>query len=218
MKTKTTLQVLFFLLLTFLMAACGGKRTKFIAPEIDPPTDLIPAFVPEGFELVKGYQITPGDFEVSRVFADAEGRDEDRRIICDLDLSGSFFDLQSPAGNAILGIHYQDEASLLLITKSYYPGGSLDIWQKAFDENDERNCDCDCGCCCMVIAIDRLPIPLGEVDIREIRTVGETRVAVVDHGLIGTTAVFMRGDYLLTVESGISIEEIMKVVESLLGD
>ncbi len=214
-KTKSILQVLSFLLLATLLASCGN-RTKFVAPEIAPPSDLIPAYVPEGFELIKGYQIKVGDFEGSRVLAVAEGRDEDRRIICDLDLPGSFFNLQSPAGNDILGVHYQDGDSLLLITKSSYPGGSLDGWQATFEGDDEGDCDCDCGCCCMVITIDPLPFPHGKVEITEVRSVGETQVAIVDHGLIGATAVFMRGDHLLTVQGDISLEETLKVVESLL--
>jgi signal transduction histidine kinase len=31
---------------------------KFVAPEIEPPTDLIPGYVPEGFELVSGFQLS----------------------------------------------------------------------------------------------------------------------------------------------------------------
>ena len=212
-RTKSSLQVLFIFLLATMLAACGSK-VKFVAPEIEPPADLIPSYVPDGFELVKGYQIKPGDLEADRFFADAEDCEEDIRPVCDLHLSGSFFDLQSPAGNDILGLHYQNGDNLLLITKSYYPGGSLDLWRSAYEASDEGTQDCNCDCFRFAINIPRPPLPLRFAEIQEVRTIGETQVAVMD-GPLGLITFFVRGDYLLTVESGISLEENLKVVASL---
>ena len=218
-RTKFSLQVPLIFLLATMLAACGS-RTQFVAPEIEPPADLIPGYVPKGFELVKGYQIKPGDFDERRVFADAEHRDEDTRPICDLHLQASLFDLQSPSGNDILGIQYQDGDRLLLITKSYYPAGSLDLWRAAFgeDEEDARDCDGYCPCGCVGIALGRMPVLFRDGEIQDVRTVGGTQVAIVDQGLLGTITVFLREDYLLTVEGGISLEENLKIVASLLDD
>ena len=215
-KTKSTLQVLFLLLLATALAACSSDA-KFVAPEIDPPADLIPGYVPEGFKLIKGYQIKPEDFEAQYFSHDPEDCGEDTRIICGLDLSGSFLDLKSPAGHDILGLHYQDGDSLLLITKSFYPGGSLELWRTANEASYDEYPDCECDCVQFVMDMPLPPLPLRFAEIREVRTVGETQVAVMD-GPLGLITVFIRGDYQLTVESGISLEENLKVVASLLGN
>jgi hypothetical protein len=215
-RTKSSPQVLFIFLLATMLAACG-PRTKLVAPEIEPSADLIPGYVPEGFELVKGYQINPGDFGGSRFFADAEDCEVDARPICDLHLSGSFFDLQSPAGNDILGIHYQDGDNLLLITKSYYPGGSLELWRAAYEASDQDHSDYKCSYLQFVLDMPLPPLPLRFAEIQEVRTVGETQVAILD-GALGLMTVFVRGDYLLTVEIDISLEENLKIVASLLGN
>lgn len=214
MNRKIKFVLPLFTMLVFTLSACGPK-TKFVAPEIEPPADLIPGYVPEGFELIKGYQISVGDFEASRFFTDAEDCDEDTSLACALGLSDSFFDLQSPAGNDILGIHYQDGDSLLLVTKSYYPGGSLDIWRAAYEASYEGNPECNCNCFQFALDIPLPPIPLHFAEIQDVRTVGETQVAVLD-GPLGLTTVFMRGDHLITVESDISLSENLKVVASLL--
>ncbi len=42
-----------------LLTACSSKgKFHFIAPENEPPADLQPAYLPEGFELVSGFKIT----------------------------------------------------------------------------------------------------------------------------------------------------------------
>lgn len=215
-RTKFPLQVLFLILLATVLAACSSDA-KLVAPEIDPPADLTPGYVPEGFKLVKGYQIKPGDFEAQYFSPDSEDCEEDTRIICGLDLSGSFFKLQSPAGHDILGLHYQDGDRLLLITKSYFPGGSLELWRAAYEASDENIPACECDCVQFVMDIPLPPLPLRFAEIQELRTVGETQVAVMD-GPMGLITVFVRGDYLLTVESDISLEENLKIVTSLLDD
>jgi len=206
--------VLIFALLLILLAACGPK-VKFVAPEIEPPADLIPGYIPEGFKLIKGYQIKPENFEVSHFFADGENCDEETRNNCGLELSDFFFNLQSPDGNDILGLHYQDGNNLLLITKSYYPGGSLDLWRAAYDAPGEDTQECDCDCFPFVIDRRLPPFPLRFAEIQEMRTVSGTQVAILN-GASGLTTIFIRGDDLLTVESGVSLEENLRIVESLL--
>jgi hypothetical protein len=213
-KTQSIVQVLFFLLLVPLLAACGSHR-QFVVPEIDPPSDLIPGYVPDGFKLVKGYQIKPEEFEASRFFAGAEDCNEDTRLVCGLGLSDSFFDLQSPAGNDILGLHYQDGDNLLLVTKSYYPGGSLDLWRAAYEASYKDDLDCGCNCFQFAMNMPFPPLPLRFAEIQEVHTVGETQVAVLD-GPLGLIAVFMRGDYLVSVEGDLTSEELLRIVESLL--
>lgn len=206
--------VLLSAMMPVLLTACGPEE-KFVAPEIEPPADLVPGYVPEGFELVKGYQIEPGSFDGSRFVADAENCKQDTRRICGLELLGSFFDLKSPAGNDIQGIHYQDGDSLLLITKSYYSGGSMDLWRAAYEAPGEETREGDFDCLPFAIARRFPPLPLRSAGIQEVRTVVGTQVTVLD-GPLGLITVFVRRDYLLTVESGISLEENLRIIASLL--
>jgi hypothetical protein len=199
-------------------------RIKFVAPQIDPPADLIPAYLPEGFKLVQGFQTPAADIKESFFSddsGDSAGRTHEQLGICLIHLPGIFSNLKSPASNDILGVVYQDGSHLLMITKSYFPGGSLDLWRASYegDVGEQASvCDCTFPCDCLWLVNERVPssFPSRFGEIQEVRTVGATQVAIVDQGLIGLTAVFMRGDYLLTVESDFSLEEILKTVESLL--
>lgn len=208
MKTKFPLLVL----LVPLLAACGGSHRQFSAPEIDPPVDLIPAYVPEGYELVAGFEIEVGDLSGRFVAIGDDGR-----IFCGADLILPLFVIKSPAGNDILGVYYEDdEDGLLLITKSSFPGGSLESWQAAYEAAYADDCDCDCDCdCCLAIAVDA-PFPVRAAEIREIRTVGDTQVAVLDSELGGTVAVFVRDGHLIAVDGDLLPEEHLRIIASLL--
>jgi hypothetical protein len=198
--------VLLFASLLPLMAACGSGP-KFVAPQIDPPADLVPAYVPEGFELITGFQIKMDGVE-ARPFT----RDDDVRVICDKDLSRSFFDLKSPAGSDLLGVYYQSKDRLLLISKSYFPGGTLDLWQTIYESSDGDHGDCDC----LQLAVAAAPIPFRGAEIQEVRTIGETRVAILEKAG-GLITVFMRGDDLIAVEGDLPLDEHLRIVESLIG-
>jgi hypothetical protein len=63
---------LFFLTLALLLAACGS-RVKISVPEIDPPSDLIPGYVPKGFELGSGFKIEVSDMERTFFASDERG-------------------------------------------------------------------------------------------------------------------------------------------------
>ncbi len=153
-RTKYSPQMLLIFLLAAMLAACG-HQTKFIAPEIEPPPDLIPAYVPEGFKLDSGFQLDYEELDKldgARAFAvDGDRPFGIARVILDPLLS-----LKSPAGNDILGLHYQDGDKLLLITESYFPGGTLNLWRTGYEAvlshdsgcNGETDRDCDCDCCC----------------------------------------------------------------------
>lgn len=210
MKTKPILRALFFLTLALPLAACGS-RTKFSAPEIDPPSDLIPGYVPKGFELGSGFKI-----EVSAMERTFFASDERGTLLCAEGFLDAFFDLKSPASNDLLGVYYESDDQLLLITKSYFPGGSLELWRTAYEGSYEKNCDCDCGCGCPNIMID-VPVPLRAAEIQEIRTINGTEVAVLKNPQ-GWVTVFVRGEFLIAVKSGLFLEENLKVVGSLLDN
>jgi hypothetical protein len=218
MKPRHTFVPTLFIFLAFALSACGSGA-KFVAPEIEPPPDLIPSYVPEGFELVKGYELE-GLGELRSAFA-ADDCGETRRQACGLDLAGSFFNLQSPAGNDILGVHYQDGDHLLLITRSYFPGGSLDLWRASFEGGDDcgGECECDCQCCCglMAVILDQAPLPLRLWEVSDVTEVAGTQVAILEPGFFTSTTVFMRGETLLTVQGDLPLQENLKVVASLLG-
>jgi len=212
MKIRTSFQFSLPVLLAVLLTACSQQAPKLIAPEIAPPADLIPAYVPDGFELIKGYQLQVGEFKVREIPADAGNDGEGLRVACNLDRSGMFFDLQSPVGNDIQGIHYQSEDKLLLITRSSYPDGSLDLWLSAYEPTENSSSDCNCDCITSVVGF---PAPLRRAEIKEVQTVGDTQVAVLERWG-GWITIFVRDEYLLTVESSIPLEENLRIVESLL--
>ena len=58
MYTRSKFVLPWLILLVFFLAGCGHQM-EFVAPEIEPPPDLIPDYVPNGFELVSGFQL-PG--------------------------------------------------------------------------------------------------------------------------------------------------------------
>ncbi len=206
MKSKPIMQVLFFLLLAALLASCSS-RAKFVAPEIDPPADLIPGYVPKGFKLGSGFKIEVSD--MAREFVVSV---EGRRPICSENLLDPFFDLKSPANNDLLGVYYESDEQILQISKSYFPGGSLDQWRTTYEASYAEHCDCECDCLDIVISA---PVPLRVAEIQEIRTINSTRIAILKNPE-GWVTVFVRGEYLIVVESGLSLEENLKVVESLL--
>lgn len=220
MKPKSKSVLFAIAVLGCLLAACGPRRPKFVAPEIEPPADLIPSYVPEGYELIGGFQIEGELTDIAEGISGITGR--------------LLFELKSPAGNDIQGVQYRDENHILLITKSLYPGGTLDLWREAFEETLAKPFGCECGCddghkcacdCCPDHP-DRVnfnPFPDRFEEFQEERTVEGMRVAVLKSGDRWIT-VFMRGEYLLTVvggialeEGGITLEENLKIVASLLA-
>lgn len=215
MKIRTRFQFSLLVLLAILLTACGQQAPQLIAPEIAPPADLIPDYVPDGFELVKGYQLQIGRFEAREFPADAGEGDEDKRVnwaACDLDLSGTYFDFRSPAGNDIQGVHYQSKDKLLLITKSSYPDGSLDLWLSTYEPTENGSSDCSCDCITSMVGFPVLP---RRAEIKDVKTIGNNPVAVLERWG-GWITIFVRDEYLLTVESSIPLEENLRIVESLL--
>jgi hypothetical protein len=200
MVTKKRFGLSLLILLGCLLAACS-QGPKIVAPEIEPPADLIPGYIPQSFELGAGFQLDGGNEWLSGLseedaprFARVKGHN-----------------LQSPAGNDILGVYYKNGEHFILITKSSFPGGTLDLWQTAFEESQPKPCDCDCA----EIRLDVFPLPPRFPQIQEERTIKETLVAVLK-GPFGWTTVFVRGEDLITVGGGISLEENLKIVSSLL--
>jgi hypothetical protein len=193
-----------------LLAGCGSGVT-FSAPEIDPPADLVPDSLPEGYDLVKGYKIPVGSIEM-RFLASEAG--EDGRVLCDLGLTDAFFDLKSPAGNPIVGVHYQNGDHLLLIGKSSFPGGSLEDWRSIYEDTVEPSPDCGCGCCCPNFSTGFGDLLRG-TEIEGFFTVAGTDAALLE-GALGKILVFVRGDDLLTVEGDLSTAELLKIAAGLL--
>ncbi|NTW08058.1 MAG: hypothetical protein HGA28_00620 [Anaerolineaceae bacterium] len=195
-------------LVAILLTACGKEKAKFIAPEISPPADLIPSYVPEGFKLVSGFTL---DGEIHIEEFDVE---EDSNRFSLNSMGDLFFNEKSPAGTAINGVYYDNGEELILITKASYPGGNLDLWKQELDKSRPGNCECDCG---GLIRLDVSHLTPRFNEILPERAVGDTRVAVLQ-SYFGYVTVFMRGEDLLIVESGISLEENLKIVASLLGE
>lgn len=194
---------LFAMVFTIILLPACSPRPEIVAPEIEPPADLIPAYVPDGFELVSGFQLAGSP-------AAGEGEFPPLRRLD--------FNLKSPAGNEILGLYYQSPEQTILITKSAFPGGSLAEWRTAFEDASPAPCVCD-GC-----PARAMPDPLSRrmPAIREERTIGGTDVAVLELSG-GWMTVFVREGWLLTVESGllpgkggIPLAENLKIVADLL--
>jgi hypothetical protein len=204
-KIKSTLPL--FIFLVIILAACD-TGPKFVAPEIDPPADLIPGYVPEGYTLTSGFQLTTDIFSADIALGDT-GRMVGRMMLGDIT-----FNLKSPTGNVVQGIYYKGKQHLILITKSYFPDKSLDDWLAVYEESQPKPCECDCP---GLLRLDAFPLPSRFDEFQEERTIYGTRVAIL-HGPLGWTTVFVRGDYLLTVESGISLDENLKIVASLMND
>jgi hypothetical protein len=173
---------------------------KYVAPEIDPPADLIPGYMPEGYDLISGFQLS-----THNTLPEFSGGDENGMPGLD-----HFFDVKSPMGNVIQGVYYQGKQNLILVTKAYFPGGTLDDWLAAYEKSQPEPCDCG-----GFLRLDAFPLPSRFDELQEERTIDGTRVAILK-GPLGWTTVFVRGDYLLAVESGISLEENLKIVTSLL--
>jgi hypothetical protein len=202
-KLKFTLPIL--ILFVIFLAGCD-TGLKFDAPEIDPPSDLIPGYVPEGFELITGFQI-PGDVTLYEFTLGDTGE-----LVGRLKAGDRFFDLKSPAGNIVQGVYYKSKQNLILVTKSYFPDGTLDDWLAVYEKGQPKPCDCECA---GLVRLDTMPFPIRFEELQEVRTIDGTRVAILT-GSLGWTTAFVRGDYLLTVESAISLEENLKIVSSLL--
>lgn len=200
MNTFHKVTIALLILLATLLTACS-QSPRFVAPEIDPPQDLIPGYVPDGFDLVSGFKL-PGDFIQTSVLW---GQETSRTLRL------KPFELKSPLGNDVLGVYYDGDEHLLLISKSEYPGGSLDLFLSSYTESGFEPCQCDC----LEIRLNDDYISNRFIELKETRTIAGTEVAIFE-APIGLTAVFVKDDTLLAVESGISLEEILKVVESLL--
>ncbi len=193
-------------LMALTLTGCGSG-VEFIAPEIEPPAYLIPGYVPEGFELVSGFELQRG---VARVGGDAEV--EGGRGPFPTGLVGPLEVASSPAGNVVQGLQYRNGDTLLLITKSSFPGGDLDLWWEAVQASGPNGGeDCECAAQPLLVNMRRMQ----PVQVVEEREVDGVRVAIVD-GLLRSWTVFVRGQDLLTVQGGISKEEALRIVESLL--
>lgn len=205
MAAKLKFSIPLVVLLVALLSSCG-TRLKFIAPKIESPVDLIPGYLPQGFKLISGFQL-PGELTSLQFSTVDEACFLGRR-----ERGFPFFDVKSPVGNIIQGVYYQSKDSLILITKSYFPDGDLDQWLAAYDNGQPKSCECECKTlCCLNLS----PLLNRLLQVQEIRTIAGTQVAVLE-GPRGWTTAFVRGDYLLSVESGISLEENLKIVASLL--
>jgi hypothetical protein len=205
MATKLKFSIPLVVVLVALLSSCG-TRLKFVAPKIESPVDLIPGYVPRGFKLISGFQL-PGELTSLRFSTSDEACFLGDRV---RDLP--FFEVKSPVGNIIQGVYYQAKDSLILITKSYFPKGDLDQWLDAYQAAQPKPCECDCKILC---CLNPSPLLGRLIQLQEMRTIDGTQVAILE-GPRGWTTVFVRGDYLLSVESGISLEENLKIVASLL--
>lgn len=203
MSTKFKFTMLLLMLPVYLLAACN-QPPKFVAPEIDPPANLIPGYVPEEFELVSGFQLA------GEVPWPVSSEADEAIFVERLGKRFNFANLKSPNGNDIQGVYYQGKEHMLLITKSYFPKGTLDLWRSTYEASWPIPCECDC----FDLRLDAASPQFRIVKIQEERTIDGVRVAILK-GPLGWTTVFVRGEYLLTVESGISLEENLKVVASL---
>jgi hypothetical protein len=207
MNTQYRFTLPLLVLLMFFSAACGSHQIRFSAPVIDPPADLIPSYIPAGLELVSGFQIPYGGVGFS-MFSDGE------RVSLIHREAGSdpFFVVKSPNGNDLQGVYYQGKGHFLLITKSYFPGGNLDIWHTLYRASGSNALECDC----MPLRLGVLSFGLDRfVEVEEERTIAETQVAILK-GPMGHISVFVKGDCLLAVEGDISLEENLKIVTSLI--
>ena len=107
-----------------------------------------------------------------------------------------------------------------MITKSHFSDGTLDLWRTAYETSQPVLFDCACA----DLRLFPEGFPARVAEVQEERAIGGTRVAILK-GPGGWITVFVRGDYLLTVESGlpleddgISLEENLKIVASLLEE
>lgn len=200
MRTKSRSMLFLLMLLVGLLPACSHPA-KFVAPEIEPPADLIPSYAPDGFELVTGFKL-PGKIP----FPATSDRGDVFRIA-----GMDPINLKSPKGNDIQGVYYQGKEHLILITKSYFPQGTLDLWRSTFEASGPEPCECEWP----KLRPNAEYFSTRLVEIQEERTVNGTHVAILK-GPLGQTTVFVRGDYLLTVESGIALDENLKIVASLI--
>jgi len=207
MFTKLKFVVPLFIFLVIFLAACD-IGPKFVAPEIDPPAELIPGYVPEGYTLDSGFQLTTDIFPHDIALGDMG------RMVGRMKLGDITFNVKSPTGNVIQGVYYKGKEHIILITRSYFPEGSLDDWLAFYEESQPKPCECDCP---GLLRLDAFPLPDRFEQLQEERTIDGTRVAILD-GPLGWTTVFVRGDYLLTVESEISLDENLKIVASLMND
>jgi hypothetical protein len=201
MDTRYKLGICLFILLGGLLITACSHQTKFVAPQMEPPSDLIPSYVPDGFEFGYGFQLPGGITWQEAVYGG--------KLPVSSRTRG--FNLKSPDGNDIQGVFYQGKAHLILITKSYFPGGTLDAWRTAFEASGEPVCECggfelrlNAG-----FSLSR------RIEVEEERSINGTRIAVVKEPM-GWITVFVRDDYLVTVQNGISLEENLKIAESLL--
>jgi hypothetical protein len=195
-----------FSLVAIFLTSCSTQQ-KFSAPEIDPPEDLIPGYVPAGFTLVSGFQLD-GEIHLEEFSANGESGRFGMMSIGNL-----FYQNKSPAGNAIKGVYYQGGDQLILITKSSFPQGSLELWKESFNASLPGQCECDC---INNIRLDFSNLPKRSFELLSDETVNDTQVAVLK-GPMGFLTLFMRGEELTAVESGISLEENLKIVSSLLS-
>ena len=214
MNTQTKHTFLWLMLLIFILTACS-RGPEISAPEIDPPPDLIPSYVPENFKLESGFMIDTADITARIIYDEGELRVPWNANM----LFTPYRSIISPAGNETLGVYYISKDQVILITKSYFPGGTLEQWREHYEKSDGKDCvreDCECNCCCPHIELSiGITVPPRFAEIQEERTINGTPVAILKgHG--GWISVFVRDDYLVSVESGISLEENLKIVNSLL--
>lgn len=209
MNTQTKHTFLWLMLLIFILTACS-RGPEVSAPEIDPQPDLIPSYVPENFKLESGFKIDLADIKARIISEDGE-----LRVPWNANsLFTPYRSIISPAGNETLGVYYKSKDQVILITKSYFPDGTLELWREHYEATGDKDYPCECCCPHVELAIG-LPIPLRFAEIQEETTISGTPVAILK-GVGGWISVFVRDDYLMAVQSGISLEENLKIVNSLL--
>jgi hypothetical protein len=177
---------LILLLLVLPLTACGAG-SKDIIPTQEPPKDMVPGYLPVGFEYDKSIEL---------IFSVEDGREPSP--------------LFSPSGNSTTLVHYIKGDEHLCIHKSIFPDGSLEKWLEIFQDVSIDNCECfprrsgD-----STNLSNRLP------KIVEKQTIEGIEVQILE-GPIGWMSVYVKDNVLMIVEGTIPLEENLKVVTSLL--
>jgi hypothetical protein len=119
MYIRHKLVIPLLMLLASILSACRSGP-KFVAPEIEPPADLIPAYMPKEYKCISGFQIAP------ETTFPAPSNGDEGAFFGRLRESRPYFDLKSPNGNDIQGVYYQGKDDLIHTPR----GGRVTIFAK----------------------------------------------------------------------------------------